>query len=66
MSKGRWVDNDARWFEQRMTYCALCGRVIPKRIWQTAIGEHVESFCEPACEDLYWSYLVGPEKASTH
>ena len=58
MRNGRWVDINARWFEQRMIYCALCGRVIPKRIWQTEILGHAESFCEPACEKLYRSYLT--------
>ena len=59
MSEGRWIENNAPWFDQRMTYCALCGRVIPKRIWQAEIGGHVESFCESSCEELYRSYLTG-------
>ena len=59
MSEGRWIENNAPWFDQRMTYCALCGRVIPKRIWQAEIGGRVESFCESACEELYRSYLTG-------
>jgi hypothetical protein len=59
MSEGHWVDNDARWFEQRMTYCALCGQVIPKRIWQAELADgRIESFCAPACAALYRSYLV--------
>ena len=37
MSEGRWVENDARWFEMQMRYCALCGQVIPGRFWEVEI-----------------------------
>jgi hypothetical protein len=62
MRSGRWIENDVRWFEQQMIYCALCGRVIPKRTWLAQVEEHLESFCEPACEDLYRSYLLPQAK----
>ncbi len=53
MTKGHWVDIEARWFEQRMTYCALCGRVVPKRIWRAARADgHVADFCCPECAEL--------------
>jgi hypothetical protein len=54
MSAGHWVEIDARWFEQRMKYCALCGRIIPKRIWRA--DERVEEFCGPECADLDLKY----------
>jgi hypothetical protein len=59
MSTGRWVQNDARWFETRMLYCDLCGRIIPKHLWQLAVDGATRTFCGPACEALYRSYILG-------
>jgi hypothetical protein len=60
-SDGRWIENDARWFELRMVYCDLCGRVIPKHLWRASVNGVTRTFCEPACEGLYQSYLLGSE-----
>ena len=38
MSQARWVENDARWFELRLLYCDLCGKVIPKHLWQVEMS----------------------------
>ena len=59
VSEERWMVSDAPWFDQRMTYCVLRGRVIPERIWQAEIGGRIVRFCESACEELYRSYLTG-------
>ena len=59
--EGRWIENDARWFELRMVYCDLCGRVIPKHLWQANVNGVTRTFCEPACEGLYRSYLLGSD-----
>ena len=63
MSGGRWSENDARWFEMRLLYCDLCGRVIPKYLWQVEIDGHARTFCDEACEGLYRSYLLGEARA---
>jgi hypothetical protein len=62
VSAGGWVDNDARWFEMRMVYCDLCGRVIAKRAWQAAIDGVPRRFCDPHCEQLYRTYLLNQEE----
>ncbi len=59
MTGGRWVENDARWFETRMLYCELCGRVIPKHLWQVVLGGVTHTFCDQGCEALYQSYVQG-------
>ena len=58
MSAGSWVENDARWFELRMVYCELCGRVIAKRGWQVVVDGGPRLFCNPECEHLYRSYVL--------
>lgn len=59
MSEARWEDNDARWFELRMLYCDLCGRIIPKFLWRVEIDGATRTFCDPACEALYRDYVLG-------
>jgi hypothetical protein len=61
MSSGRWSENDARWFEMRLLYCDLCGRVIPKHLWQLELDGVTRTFCDPACEALYRSYVQGAD-----
>jgi hypothetical protein len=58
MSGGRWVESDARWFEMRTRYCALCGQIIPSRFWRVEFDDAPQDFCAPACEALYRSYLM--------
>jgi hypothetical protein len=58
MSAGGWVENDARWFEMRMLFCDLCGRIIPKYLWQVEIDGSVRTFCDEACERLYRDYVL--------
>jgi hypothetical protein len=58
VSIGRWVEDDARWFELRMRYCDVCGRVIPKRLWQVEIADATHSFCDAGCEVLYREYVL--------
>jgi hypothetical protein len=64
VSGGRWVQDDARWFELRMRYCDLCGRVIPKHLWQVEIGGTTRTFCNADCEDLYREYVLGASAAA--
>jgi hypothetical protein len=58
MGVGRWVASDTRWFEMKTCHCALCGQIIPSRIWQVDIDDLPRNFCAPACEDLYRRYLM--------
>ena len=62
-SMGHWQDNTASWYEQQMTYCTLCGRLVPKHLWIARIHEEPKTFCSPECEDLYRDYWL-PSQAS--
>jgi len=62
MSDGRWVASDARWFEMQLRYCALCGQIIPSRLWRVAIDGKPHDFCAPACEALYRSYVASEQQ----
>ncbi len=55
---GRWEENTAMWFEQAMTYCDLCGRIIPKNFWVVEQGTERFVFCNPDCEQLHTNYWV--------
>jgi hypothetical protein len=57
--QGHWEASTARWFELRLLYCGLCGKVIPGRFWQVDFDGTRRIFCDPACEALYRSYVVG-------
>ena len=58
MSDGRWVESGARWFEMQMRYCALCGQIIPGRLWRAEIAGAPRDFCAPSCEALYRNYIM--------
>lgn len=55
---GRWEENTAKWFEQTMIYCDLCGRIIPKRFWVVEEGNERRLFCNPDCEQLHDDYWI--------
>ena len=59
MSPARWVENDARWFELRLLYCDLCGKVIPKHLWKVEIDGATRTFCDAGCEALFRDYVLG-------
>ncbi len=59
MNGARWVEHSERWFELRMYYCDVCGRVIPRRSWRVEIAGTVRTFCDEACEALYRDYVLG-------
>jgi len=62
--QGRWEESDAHWFELRLLYCALCGKVIPRRFWRAEAGAAARIFCDPSCERLYRSYVLTPPAPS--
>lgn len=55
---GAWRRNPAKWYEQTMVYCELCGRVIPKNFWVVEEDSRDLIFCDPDCEALYRDYWV--------
>ena len=48
---------ERRWNDTNVTYCAVCGRLIPRRSWVFDGGAGELSACSPACEDLYETYV---------
>ena len=57
MTKGRWVEPKRSWNDTNVVYCAVCGRLIPRRSWVFEGGAGELAACEPACEELYESYV---------
>ena len=53
---GRWEDHQPRWYEQTMTYCELCGVLIPSRQWVVRLGGRVRVFCGADCARLYQNF----------
>ena len=54
----QWEENTAKWYEQTMVYCTLCGRLIPKRFWVAEVEAQELVFCGPDCEQLYRTYWL--------
>lgn len=61
---GYWRENDAQWYEQRMVYCDLCGRLIARRFWKVPIAGAERTFCGPECEQLHLEYLLPKQQAA--
>lgn len=55
---GHWEENPAAWYEQQMTYCNLCGRLVPKRQWVAEVEGEANTFCSRECEGLYLDYWL--------
>lgn len=55
---GQWLVNDAQWYEQRMLFCDLCGRMIATRYLQAEVQGGIQTFCEEVCEQLYRDYWL--------
>lgn len=61
MPIAEWRENDAAWFEQRMLFCDLCGRMIATRYLQSEIAGEARTFCSEGCAALYDDYWL-PER----
>lgn len=55
---GRWVEIERAWHDTALTNCALCGRLVPRRIWLVEFGGQELPFCNEECEGLYRSYWL--------
>jgi hypothetical protein len=54
--KGKWVDPARAWHDTNVSYCDVCGRLIPRHSWVFEGGAGGLVACSPDCEDLYESY----------
>ena len=61
---GRWEKNTARWYEQTMVYCKLCGKIIPRNLWGVESGTETLVFCSADCERLYEDYWLPSQQQS--
>jgi hypothetical protein len=61
---GRWIEIRRAWHDTALTTCALCGRLVPRRIWQVEIDGEPLPFCNQECEALYRSYWLPKYGAS--
>jgi hypothetical protein len=55
---GKWVEIERTWHDTAVTHCALCGRLVPRRVWQVEIDGRTLPFCNEGCEALYRSYWL--------
>jgi ribosomal protein L24E len=55
---GTWVEIERPWHDTAVTQCALCGRLVPRRIWMVEIDGQSLPFCNDECEGLYRSYWL--------
>ena len=53
---GHWIEITRQWHDNRLTHCDLCGRLVPRKAWRIETNEGYRTFCDEACESLYWSY----------
>jgi hypothetical protein len=54
---GHWIEPTRTWNDTSVSYCAVCGRLIPRKSWVFEGGAGPLVACTPDCEDLYESYL---------
>ena len=52
LSRGRWVENKAPWYEQTMFYCDACGMLIPKKQFVLEENGLSRRFCGTECAQL--------------
>jgi hypothetical protein len=57
MRRGGWIEPNKNWNDTSVTYCQVCGRLIPRRSWVFEGGKGAVRACSPDCEDLYEEYL---------
>lgn len=55
---GRWIEIERSWHDTTLTNCALCGRLVPRRIWMVEIDGKDLPFCNEECEGIYRSYWL--------
>jgi hypothetical protein len=55
---GTWIEVTRTWHDTAVTHCALCGRLVPRRVWQVEIEGRTLPFCNEECEGLYRSYWL--------
>ncbi len=49
---GRWQELGTQWHEVEVTYCSVCGLILPRRLWVV----DSEIFCGPDCARLRQDY----------
>jgi hypothetical protein len=53
---GQWVMRVRNWYEVAVINCHLCGKMLPGRVWRGQVGDQERDFCNPDCEEMYFSY----------
>ena len=56
------IDTDARWYEQPMLHCDLCGRMIAKHVLRAEIEGETRTFCGEGCARLYENYWLAERR----
>jgi hypothetical protein len=53
-----WVELQRAWHDTGVLNCALCGRLIPRKVWVATIDGRRLEFCSEECESLYRTYWL--------
>ncbi len=62
---GKWRERDtglASYFSGGVVNCNVCGKMIPREIWEVEIDGTTFSFCDETCEQLYVEYWLPRHK----
>ena len=55
---GEWRRSEVGYLEPYDVVCALCGQLVPARVWYELIGTEELRFCSPDHADKYQSYWL--------
>ena len=55
---GHWEKSKLQWHEVSVTYCELCGQIIPSDMWVADVNGENKDFCTPECEEIYLYYWL--------
>lgn len=55
---GTWQETNRVWHQLESTYCDLCGKLIPRRLWIVEVNGARKTFCDEGCERLYRDYWL--------
>ena len=54
----KWVETDARWYDQQTVHCGCCGRLIARHFLHADVDGERKIFCSEGCERLYRAYVL--------
>ena len=62
---GKWREREAglrSYFGGGVVNCAVCGKMIPREIWEAEVVGQLLPFCDDGCERLYIEYWLSKHR----